>query len=88
MITLTTQFAPPIPTPKSTETVINCKPYGDFSNPVQHSHLFRWGVDQILKIKRIQPKKEKKCPTKKKENNTEKQFFLNNCGHYIQTKPL
>ncbi len=74
------------PLPKPPEIVLSCRHYGDFSNPVQHSHLYRWGSDWTLKIKRIQPKKDKKV--KKNAKNEKKQYILNDSGHYILTETL
>lgn len=35
------------------------KHYGDWTNPVEHSHLYRWGADMTKALKRIIPKTSK-----------------------------
>jgi hypothetical protein len=68
------------------------KHYGDYTNPVEHWHLFRWGADQTVKAKGIVSKNAKKRSRKtfnsiQFEDENESIIFQNHDGHWIRVDP-
>lgn len=72
---------------KQKKTGLHVRHYGDWSNPVEHSHLYRWGADQTQAKRPIKARKPKKKGTQTtilRQFESESEFVvLNEVGGYV-----